>query len=55
MENIFNKFGIFDLFSMMVPGVVITVEFLGLMPKLFENILQEYKDNIVGYFLFFVI
>ncbi len=54
MDNIFNKFGIYDLFSMLVPGVVITVEFLVLMPKLFENILQEYKSGIIGYFLFFV-
>lgn len=52
MDNIFEKFGIHDLFGMIVPGIIITVEFLYLLPNFCEDMVREYTRGVVGYFLF---
>lgn len=55
MDNIFDKFGVYDLFGMIVPGILISAEFLYLMPEFFANIIKKCESGIAGYFLFFVI
>lgn len=55
MNNVLDKLGIHDLFGMIVPGIIVTVEFLYLLPSFCESIIKEYISGVVGYFFFFFV
>lgn len=55
MEQFLEKFGIFDVFSMLIPGSMFVMGMAFLFPNAEELIPNVLKDGAIKYFSFFVV
>lgn len=55
MNEFLDKFGIFDLFTMLIPGIFFLIELLYIFPDIEKNVPSAFEDGVAQYFLFFAL
>ena len=55
MEQFLEKFGIFDIFCMLIPGAMFVMGMAFLFPNAEEYIPDILTDGVIKYFSFFVV